>query len=304
MSRTPSPRLPAYRGPVHAHWIEAARRSGFEIRGRVRDRYHLALQCRSCGGLSAARIFVVMTARPLCRTCIDNRRADEARAAGLTLLHRDPTDRHYRHYRAPCGHELRRQTALVSRAAAGTTGFRCETCQAAREQAEALARGWVLLGSDPEGDVSYRLYRHENCGHRQRIARANIQSGRFSCGGCGVAWPAAESFIYVMRFTLPDGAPVLKLGFSRDPVSRLEYQLKRRPDLPAAILRTVAFSTGQAALRAEKKLHRKLQREAPEAVVPAGRFADVLKVSSEIYEMRMLARIEGLLDEILARRAA
>lgn len=134
-------------------------------------------------------------------------------------------------------------------------------------------------GPDPEGDASYRLYRHaEGCLYRQRIARANLQTGRFDCATCGETWTAAPSALYLMQFTLPSGTTVLKLGFARNPQSQL-----RNKAAPAKLLRVVPVANGHLACRIEKRLHARLRHHLPEAVVPHERFAGHLRVTSEIY---------------------
>ncbi|MCY4500742.1 MAG: hypothetical protein OXE57_04190, partial [Alphaproteobacteria bacterium] len=162
-------------------WVRAANEKGYRIVARVIDRYHVALECRICRELNLARAFVLRKCRPVCKGCQFNERQEKAQSAGLAYLGRDPDDPHYGRYRVTeCGHEVRRQFELVQRVADGTTGLRCEICHRAREEEEARARGWRLVGPDPDGDPNYRIYAHEDgCGETQRIARANMQTGRF-----------------------------------------------------------------------------------------------------------------------------
>ncbi|WP_376870742.1 hypothetical protein [Albirhodobacter sp. R86504] len=202
--------LPIFTGIVKTDWVSAAEAKGFTFVARVADRLHFALQCQTCGTLSKVKRFTLMTAQPLCHACIERDWAADANAAGLEFLRRDETNRHYGVYRLPCGHEIRRQFERIKRVARGEADIRCETCLAATEALEAAARGWHLIGPDPEANPSYRHYRHSGCGHEQRIARANIQTGRFGCGGCGVAWPAAPSYLYAMAFTLENGRKLVK----------------------------------------------------------------------------------------------
>ncbi|MEI4469670.1 GIY-YIG nuclease family protein [Frigidibacter sp. MR17.24] len=295
--------LPILDMPLTPSWIDIAHDKGFEITARVRDRFHLALRCHTCAALSVSKIFTLRTAQPLCPNCLESAWRTEADAAGLTWLHRDPDDRHYGHYRMPCGHTARRQFELVGRAARGETGLRCETCHDAKEAAEAQVHGWELVGADPDKDPNYRIYTHvgegpERCGHRQRIARANMQSQRVQCTSCSTGWSASPSWIYAMRIRHPDGAEFVKLGYSRNPHSRLHYQLKRRPDLDAEILRRIPVRTGHRALQIEKRMHRKLRQHSPEAVVAPERYRDVLRVGSEIYDARLGQVILQMLDAL------
>lgn len=292
-----------YPGPIAPQWKEAAKAKGFAITGRIRDRYHLGLSCDVCGHVQASRIYTLMSAQPQCPACMIARLEQDAAAAGLAHLGRDANSRHYSHYRAPCGHTLRRQHEIVRRTAAGATGLRCETCHAASEASEAQARGWELIGPDPQGDPNYRLYAHaDGCGAAQRIARANMQSNRFECAGCGEGWAASQSYLYAMRFTLPSGQELVKLGYSRDPDSRLVHQLQIDRDMPCEVLRRVPMRTGHDAICAEKPLHAKLRARHPQSVVDPKVYRDKIRVRSEIYDASLTQDVLALLDGI-ARRA-
>ncbi|MDO6588571.1 GIY-YIG nuclease family protein, partial [Salipiger sp. 1_MG-2023] len=232
--------------PIHEHWHDIAKDKGFAITCRVDDRYHLMLRCDACGKAHRSKLYVLMQSQPQCPHCVEARWRDDAKAAGLIWRKRDPEDRHYGYYQAPCGHELWRQFAFVKRIAAGVCDHRCEICQHEKEQAEAQARGWALIGPARDHGPNYRTYRH-GCGHEQAIARINMQSGRFNCACCGEGWTTATSYIYCMRFALPDKSPFVKLGFSRNPDSRLSYQLKRSPEIRGEILRSVRIAAGAKA---------------------------------------------------------
>lgn len=294
---------PRHPGPLHPHWAETARAKGFTLVARVRDRYSLALRCHTCDQLVCKKLYSLMSHQPDCDHCIETARRAEAWAAGLTFLRRDPGNRHYGHYRAPCGHEIRRQFELIGRVARGETGTRCETCQATREREEAAARGWELIGPDPREDTNYRNYRHLQCGAAARIARVNMQTGRFGCPGCGESWATAPSHLYAMRFELKPGRFVVKLGFSRDPASRLNYQLPRMRGLPRTLLCSVPIDSGQHALTIEKRLHRRLQAAHPGGLVPPEDFVGHLKVKSEIYRPEMERPILKELHRVARKQA-
>ncbi|KGJ02312.1 hypothetical protein EQ718_06040 [Paracoccus versutus] len=284
-------------GELHAHWADAARSKGFTLIARVRDRLHVALHCQTCRGVHVARHSVVMTAQPLCPHCIETRWRATALAAGLTWLGRD-AHRHYGHYRLPCGHAARRQFSFVERVASGEVAARCETCLVHREEAEALRFGWTRLGRDPQGNPSYRLYRH-NCGHEQRIARANLQWGQCDCAGCGQSWTAKPSFIYLLEIRHPGTRRrYLKLGYSSHPARRHKHQLGLPKDTEVEVLRVVAMPTGHDACAREKAAHTRLKRDHPEAVVPNPEYADLMNVVSEIYRPEALSILHETLDRI------
>lgn len=285
--------------PVHAHWRAAAGTKGFEITGRVDDRYHLMLKCAACGTEHRSKLYVLMNSQPRCPGCMEARWREEATAAGLVWLGRDQENRHYGVYQAPCGHRLLRQFELVKRIASGECAHRCDLCHHRKEEAEAEARGWTLLATSRDGARGYRSYRH-GCGHVQWIARGNMQTGRFNCEGCGEGWSTAPSHIYCMRFELPQGAPMIKLGFSRDPESRLHHQLLRDAEVCGTILRAVNVETGRKAQRTEKRLHGLLQRRYPEEIIPPEQYQGLLRVRSEIYSSALEPLILGMLDEIAA----
>ena len=292
-----------YDAPIPDAWHVIADAKGYDIVGRIKDRYHLLLKCRFCGGEQECKVFTLRTAQPLCRACQEAAYRGTAEEAGLTLLHRDRDNRHYAFYRAECGHTVRRQFELVGRAAAGTTQVRCETCLTARETSEAEAQGWTLLGRDPEKDPNYRLYEHA-CGHEQRIARANMHSGRCACSVCGDGWWAEPSWLYLMRLDLPGIGRVVKLGHSRDPELRMRFQLGLAPDGRHELIRTVAMPTGREALLAEKAMHARLRAELPEHVVPPEELSGLIRVVSEIYHALAEPRISSLLDDIEDRCTA
>ena len=295
---------PVYDAPLPDTWVRAATEKGYRVAARVIDRYHVALACALCGALNKTHAFTLRQNQPVCKGCQFARRQAEAQWVGLVYVGRDPDDPHYGRYRVTeCGHEVRRQFELIKRVLDGATAVRCEICHRVREQEEARDRGWRLVRPDPDGDPNYRLYVHEDgCGTTQRIARANMQTGRFACRVCSDVWTAEPSALYLMAFSPPARRPVLKLGMSRDPESRMRYQLGLPDHVEARILRTVPMETGRAALIEEKRLHGVLRRNYPEAVVPPEEFADYLRVVSEIYDVSLEPVILGLLDRVEAGR--
>lgn len=300
---------PLHPAPVREAWRTEATRKGFDALCRVRDANHIALRCQTCGGLHISASFTLTKHNPVCPHCVESRWRATADKAGLTFLRRVKRSlthrasmRHYALYARPCGHVVQRQFATVERAARGEIEIGCERCRRQREADEARYRGWIRLGRDPQDRNNYRLYRHIACGHTQRIAVANMLTGRFHCGQCGEGWSAAPSYLYAMRFTLQDGTRVVKMGFSRDPQSRLIYQLKTPADIPRDLLATVDFPTGRAALIAEKRLHKTLKARLPDAALPRAAFKGQINVKSEIYKIEAEPLILEMLAAITAAR--
>lgn len=288
--------------PIPAQWSRIAGEKGFRIHSRIRDRYHVALECTACGALTAHKVFTLRTARPVCGGCAATLQATRARQAGLTFLRRDPDDRHYAFYRAGCGHEIRRQFAQVERAARGLTGTGCETCLRQREQSEAERAGWQLVAADPGGNPGYRLYRH-SCGHHQRVAVANMRWRQVDCAACGKSWTARPSWIYLAEIRLPDGGHrLIKLGYSNNPRKRFKHQLGLPRGAEVDMVRTVAMPSGHAACAWEKRAHARLRRNLPEAVVPHQDYAGLLRTRSEIYRPAALPELHALLDRLEAEQ--
>lgn len=292
--------LRVFNGPIPPHWQAAAEEKGLRLLARVEDHQHVAVECVLCNGTFKVRISVVRSNAPICPHCQETGWAATAKQAGLAFLSRD-NDTHYGNYLLPCGHTAVRQRGFIAQVARGEKRVCCKTCLQNRDAIEARHRGWELLGPDPDGKADYRLYKHD-CGHHQRVARANIKTGRVDCGACGVSWAAAPNNLYVMRFRLPSNERVIKLGHSGDPRSRMIHQLRRDRTVEGELLRVVPVVSGRKALSLEKKLHRQLRHLFPEKVLPREVFEDALRVGSEVYaqslEPALLALIDALSSDI------
>lgn len=289
--------LSPHPGPLHARWAEAAYQKGFDLMARVQDRYHLALRCRQCGAVNMTKLYVLMNNQPLCRSCLETARAERATAAGLSYLGPDPDHPQYGLFRAACGHSLRRQFEIINRVADGQIGLRCERCFAQKEQQIAARHGWTRIGPDPRGNPNYHLYRHNACGHDQRIARANLQWGQCDCAGCGETWTAKPSNIYLFEIRY-NGLHLLKLGYSANPLKRQKHQLGLPCKAHVTLLRSIAMPTGHAACATEKRLHARLRRQHPDAVVPPNDYRGVLNVVSEVYHPWLRPELERRLNRI------
>ncbi|MBW7057815.1 GIY-YIG nuclease family protein [Paracoccus bogoriensis] len=298
---------PIYDRDIPDHWHYWATAQGYEIVARVIDKNHLLLRCCACGGRMISKVFVLRTGTPRCPHCLEDRRKRLCVDAGVTFI--EANGSHDFRIRLRCGHETSRQQEFLERVRAGQTEIRCDACLEARLEAEARGRGWTLLDPDPKGDRNYRLYRHE-CGHTQRVAIVNMQTGRFTCHACSDTWTNDPSLIYLMRFILHSGRIAIKAGFSRNPASRLRYQLVTDLEQNAELLRVIPVPTGHQAICYEKRLHVTLRRHFPDAVLDRAEFEGEVRVLSELYCASIEPEVLALLDDIelrvrsLAKRGA
>ncbi|WP_324753175.1 GIY-YIG nuclease family protein [Roseovarius sp. Pro17] len=288
---------------IPAAWHTIAERKGYRIDRRVRDKDHVALECHSCGAHTAHKVFTLRSARPACGGCREAQMRGNAAKAGFILVARDEEDRHYATYRLPCGHEARLQLGRLQLLATegpapDHDGFHCETCHQERLQQTAAKWGWRVVGPDLDGSANYRQLAHEACGFDQRVAIANLETGRFGCGGCGESWMTAESWVYLMRFGVPGLGGFIKLGYSRNPQSRLRYQLRLRSDVEAELIDEVPMPSGHVALRLEKALHRQLKADHADKVIPRAELTGWINVTSEIYAAEAEPVIRRMLDAI------
>lgn len=290
---------PALDMPLKDSWIKIAKEKGFDLLGRVKDRFHLVTQCHCCETLALIRINVIRDFGALCHACIHNRRAKAAERIGATLLGQDPDDRHYGSYELACGHMVRRQHTRVGAAAAGGYLASCETCREERYAAQAERFGWILVGEAISGRSGYRSYSHR-CGHRQDVMVGNMLWNDCTCARCGEGWSAAPSFIYLFRIDLP-GLPVVKLGFSKRPAKRLRHQLGIAPNVETEVVRVLPMSSGNIAIGEETACHRRMREAHSDLIVPKQVFGDAINTQSEIYHATAAPVLHALMDRIERR---
>ncbi|WP_281968923.1 GIY-YIG nuclease family protein [Roseovarius nanhaiticus] len=293
---------PLNRG-IPEKWHAIARAKGYRIHRRIRDRLHLSLECLTCGALTAHKIYTLRTAQPACGGCREAVMHQNAAKAGVVLGERDAEHRHYALYTLPCGHEARLQRGRIARLAKegpaeGRDGFYCPICHTKRLDRLASTWGWTLIGADTEGDLNYRLLWHDACGHSQRVATANLVTGRYDCGGCGESWASAPSTLYMMRFAVPGLGTFVKLGYSRYPGRRMHHQLGLRDDVVAELIDELPMPSGQVALRIEKGLHAQLRAEHAEKVIPRADLAPWINVTSEVYAPTAEPIIRRMIDAL------
>lgn len=288
----------AYLGPIKPEWHLLADRKGFRVHSRIRDPQHLVLECKICGALTAHKLYTLRSASPACGGCQLRARIENAQAAGLIYLHRDPTHRHHAYYRAACGHIVRRSFGFIERVMRGEADIRCEDCLQQRDAEDARKYGWTLISKDPQGNDNYRLYQH-SCGHQQRVARVNMLWGQVDCAKCGSSWTARKSYLYLTRIRWPDlGLTVIKLGYSANPAKRFRHQLGLDTSAQVDLLRVVALPNGHLACTLEKKLHVELRKRFPDQIIPPAVYAGLLNVVSEIYQVDLIGHIQNRLDAI------
>ena len=299
LSRSANPTYRPFTGTIPPKWHKAARKNGFTLIGRVKDRLHVALLCHVCGCTHAKRVSVVLGYSPECPHCIKHQRIEFARTVGAVLLGRDPKNRHYGHYRLACGHQVRRQFHRVALAANGGHNLGCETCREDRYRAQARKFGWDLLGPTSSGKSGYRSYRH-TCGNTQNIMVGNMLWGDCACSRCSLGRTAQPSHIYLFQIGLP-GLPVIKLGYSARPAKRLKHQLGIDKGIATEVLRVVNLPTGHEARTEEEHMHRTLTAQFPDMVVVKDEYGDAINVTREIYRPEAASIIHRFLDEIETR---
>jgi len=289
--------------PIQEHWRTLAEQKGYRIHSRLRDRLHLALECKECNELTVQKIFTLRVCQPRCAGCLNTARITAAKAAGLTYLHPDVSRNSYGIYRAPCAHILRRQFVTIERVAKGEIGIRCEFCLSQREEKEAQKHGWTRISHDPERGVNYRVYQHK-CGHQQSVARVNMTWGQVDCAKCGSSWTSKKSFIYLIQIVCPNSFSFIKLGYSAHPIKRFKHQLNLPQSAKVEIIKVVEMPHGHAACAAENHLHAQLRHRFPEAVIPISQFETLINVKSEIYCPSLIPEIISALELIEARITA
>jgi hypothetical protein len=288
-------------GPTVQEWHGMAHQKGFRIVSRIRDRFHLKLECKACSAHTAVKLSALRGAQPRCGGCATTRHHHSADGAKLTFLRRDHSYHKYAFFHAPCGHEVRRQFGFIKRVEKGEVNVKCRMCLIEREQAEARAHGWERVGPDPEAKANYRMYRHR-CGHFQRIARVNMRNGQCDCANCGESWSSKPSVIYLARIRLAsEGLDVVKFGYSANPKRRFRHQLGLSKAAKVTFLRLLQMSTGHAACAAEKRANADLVRRFPGHVVPVDIYGNHINVVSEIYTPALLPEINKLMDQIEAQ---
>lgn len=103
-----------------------------------------------------------------------------------------------------------------------------------------------------------------------------------------------------MKFVLADGQEIIKIGYAKDQESRLTHQLQIDRDMPSEIRRVLPIPTSQAAIRIEKRLHARIKREHPGAIIDPAIWHGQIRVLSEIYDSKLLSVVTALLDAVEA----
>lgn len=281
------------------HWHNRARRAGYNYVGRTGgSNGPVLLKCGICQNIISVHQHTLRSVIPQCSSCVAKEIRDEAVEAGIHYIARHPDDPKLNIYRADCGHIIFRQRGQILKVGEGRNAIRCADCLEARYRRMAQSQGWKLIGKTEDNRPGYRRYRHK-CGHTQNIAVANMAVQRFSCNGCSDGPMQRPSWLYVMRFTLPEQAETfVKLGISWNPQARLDYQLGLANGVAGEIVTQVAMPTGAVAMSYERRLHNRLKREFPDLVIPADDLWWIC-VCSEVYHAEALPWI---LEQVEALR--
>lgn len=187
-----------------------------------------------------------------CKTCLTRKFEKEAEAQGCVLLG-EGRNNHNRIYLLPCGHKQEVETGNMRR---GEGHFQCRACLNDKLNAEAKAKGCVLLGAGR--NANYRTYRLP-CGHKREITLSSMRVGNFLCQTCEDTFYTLPSQAYLLHIKV--GADEwLKLGYAKDIDFRIsQYKLPLGADITT--LAILPFDTGKEAIEFEKSLHTKYRRK-------------------------------------------
>ncbi len=160
--------------PQEAKWAAEAQAVGLTWLKRTGGHYSL-FRFDSCGHEQEIQVGHVRRNILVCRTCISNKRVNDACAKGLTLL--EASRKSYWRYRFNnCGHEQEIQPDKVRRGA-----FKCHKCveQKLKNEAELVGLKWLKQTRE-----NYGLFQFNSCGHEKEIANCCVRDNNFRCHIC------------------------------------------------------------------------------------------------------------------------
>jgi len=158
--------------------IKDAKAVGLTLLGPGRNKDFRLYRFNSCGHKQQIGPANVRINNFKCESCFQNKLAEEAKDAGLTLLG-PGRNKNYRLYRFNnCKHEQNIGTGHVRE----KKNFKCNSCLQAKLIAEASAAGLTLL--DDGKDFNYRLYQFNECGHKREFTLSAVRAKGFRCDVC------------------------------------------------------------------------------------------------------------------------
>jgi len=185
-----------------------------------------------------------------CQICLHEKLKVEAQRQDCELIGAG-SNKKYRNYRLPCGHEQEIQVAKIR-----VGNFRCVTCHESMLGEEAKIQGCKLLGLGKSGDFRNYLL---SCGHEQEIQPSNMRRGNFRCQSCEEYSFTQPSQAYLLHIKV-DADEWLKLGYAKDVDFRTSrYGLPSEAEVN--VLATIPFDTGKEAQEFEQSLHKKYRQK-------------------------------------------
>lgn len=205
-----------------------------------------------CGHSLERRVDQIQNGDWRCQACIDTKLNEECESVGLSLVGKG-SDKAYRTYQfKDCGHVKEITTASVR-----NRTFHCDVCFWDDVDNVLTKRGLKIIDKGAKGDS--RLFQFLDCGHVQDIELQKAKDGSFVCHECDDTFYTLPSNVYLLRIIAPD-FEWLKLGYAKIVETRIrQYRLPLGVIAePLAVLPT---STGEEALKIEKKLERKYKAQ-------------------------------------------
>lgn len=225
---------------------------GLELLGAGKNKHYRTYRFIPCGHEQEIVTACVRRRQFTCRACYEQRLNAEANLAGLDRLAAGRAKGVHRYRFLGCGHEQELQASKVRRGA-----IRCQTCLDNKHHAEANAVGLRLLApARSTGNVLYRSYQFERCGHTQDIQPGSVRSNQFMCQLCGVSAWAEPAYVYSVKITVGEFS-WFKIGYAKT----IETRIKNY-GLPAGavvkIIKTELHLTAASAKQREADIHKAL----------------------------------------------
>lgn len=153
-----------------------------------------------------------------------------------------------------CGH-----TKIVHHSQIFRKNIVCQTCKELRYTHEAESFDLNCLGKLEKNKDSKnkRLYKLP-CGHTKDLRISHVRSNNWKCDICEDSHLNKPSLVYLIEINTGDFV-FCKLGYAKDLQARFkQYGIK---SAKFKVIKTLAFETGDSAMRFEKRVHSKYKKD-------------------------------------------